>query len=224
MTEIRAKIDEELYNLVKEKAKKEGKTIKDIVIEALNQYLRGFTGDVTQLVNIRAKIINTKYKTKCILCNREIKEGERVLWLKGIGSICIRCMFSEAAKKFSDKDYAKAITKLELEIQRLRAIANEVRSEIKDLASIYFTIEPVRLLKKVEEIMGKIEDIINHFLYREDMKEVIEEFRKLYDVLSGIYDEMRKRAVPKAFIKNVLKKAGIEVKKEEEKIKLKLGE
>jgi len=218
MSEIRAKIDDELYRLVKEKAKSEGKTIKDIVIEALNQYLRGFTGDVTQLVNIRAKIINTKYKTKCILCGSEIKEGERVLWLKGIGSICIKCMFKEATSKFSDKDYTKAITKLELEIQRLRAIANEVRSEIKDLASIYFTIEPVRLLKRVEEIMGKIEDIINHFLYREDMKEVIEEFRKLYDVLSGIYDEMRKRAVPKAFIKNVLKKAGIEVKKEEEKV------
>ena len=218
MSEIRAKIDDELYKLIKEKAKSEGKTIKDIVIEALNQYLRGFTGDVTQLVSIRAKIINTKYKTKCILCGSEIKEGERVLWLKGIGSICIKCMFKEATSKFSDKDYAKAITKLELEIQRLRAIANEVRNEIKDLASIYFTIEPVRLLKRVEEIMGKIEDIINHFLYREDMKDIVDEFRKLYDILGNIYDELKKRAIPKAFVKNVLKKAGIELKKEEEKV------
>jgi len=218
MSEIRAKIDDELYKLIKEKAKSEGKTIKDIVIEALNQYLRGFTGDVTQLVSIRAKIINTKYKTKCILCGSEIKEGERVLWLKGIGSICIKCMFKEATSKFSDKDYAKAITKLELEIQRLRAIANEVRNEIKDLASIYFTIEPVRLLKRVGEIMGKIEDIINHFLYREDMKDIVDEFRKLYDILGNIYDELKKRAIQKAFVKNVLKKAGIELKKEEEKV------
>jgi len=217
MSEIRAKIDEELYKLIKEKAKNEGKTIKDIVIEALNQYLRGFTGDVTQLVSIRAKIINTKYKTKCILCNREIKEGERVLWLKGIGSICIKCMFKEATSKFSDKDYAKAITKLELEIQRLRAIANEVRNEIKDLASIYFTIEPSRLLRRVDEVIGKLEDCINHFLYREDMKEVIEEFKKVYELLTEIHDELKKRTIPKAFIKNILRKAGIEVKKEEEK-------
>ncbi|MEM1574287.1 MAG: hypothetical protein QXY96_07425 [Candidatus Methanomethylicaceae archaeon] len=54
---------------------------------------------------MNAKLIKTKYKTKCLSCNKNIVKDENVVWIKGEGVYHLSCYEKEMEKKKTAKTF-----------------------------------------------------------------------------------------------------------------------
>ena len=202
--EIRVTIEEDLYESLKKHCEESNTTIKDVVTEAIKSYLSSPTkADLSELLSVKAKVIYVQHKTKCIICGSTIEINQRALWLKGIGCVCRKCLFEKALSKFTDKDYIKEITKLEIEIERLKAIKSELRKEIKRLAMLYTSIEIIDVVNRLTSLA----DQIDRALYENvtSGKDVSDTLKKISKQLDDLVSQLRGRELPKTWVHKILK-------------------
>jgi len=83
MSQTVVRISEDTYRKVKEIAEKSGKSIREIVEEAINIYLLGKEQAIDKDVKeIKNKWIVAKYPSKCSKCSKQINAGDMVFGLE----------------------------------------------------------------------------------------------------------------------------------------------
>jgi len=201
---------------VKEKAEKYGKehnkSLSELIEEALKNYIQG---KVLILDNLpRPKIINPNFESTCILCGKKVTPTNefgfprRVLWIKGLGIICDRCLIEKVISKISDKDYAKTIFKLETEIIRYRALRNDLRKAIIELCRKYYLLDyTVSLSDKIELIQSTIYNYMSTVIIKDEEQRKM--LKKIQADLEVIKEYVKKVEIPESWVEKTLKELGL---------------
>jgi len=206
MKEIRFSVDNEVYEKLREEAEKKNTSVKELISEILKQYFtRGF--DLESVA--KTKIITVKIPTICIVCKRRI-HNETGLWIKGVGVICKHCLLQHVKDKMTQRDYSKLMLKLEVELERLKALKSELQKEVKSLIRKYYILSQMDIIERINEQIQEITSLLRYLGFSG------EENTKLYDQLSRIADnldalrvEVTKRVIPKEWIKKTMKEVGL---------------
>jgi Ribbon-helix-helix protein, copG family. len=155
---VQIKISEEVYNKVKEIAEKSGKSIREVVEEAINIYLLGKSKAVSKdIVKHRQSWIVARHEDECEVCKRKVEAGTRVYWMffeysdgkKHSTVICPECYYSQIDV---------ALAKRYLKVKELEATIRGLKKEADRLA------EEVRLYEQRVNIL-KLEKEIEEFWY-----------------------------------------------------------
>lgn len=206
--EIRVRIPEEIYKKILENYNSVSEGVRDLLIKTLS-------GFIPLLSVSKPKIITIKHKTVCISCKRQISNGETGLWIKGLGVMCKYCILNYIKEKMTSRDYSKLILKLEVEIERLRALKNELKREISELIRKYYFLSSQvlvhEIMKKIEETIRIIEDAIYIYFTEGDKKEFTRQLKNIEDKLDRIKEEISKMQVPKSWIQKLMKELGVKI-------------
>ena len=205
----KVRIDDELYNEIKKIAEKSGKSIRDVVEEALRAYLLG-KAQVSDrdIKSVKEKWIAAKFASKCSLCGKEINQGELVYWVRieyedGSAKSFVYCsdcyyrQFDKAlAKKFLKEKELKAV------IRGLEKEANELAEKVNKLKQEYDILklkeEVFKLYKEFHEFLGDAitsdEKLakVNEFLER--LQDIVDRVSRLESSLMFTAEKPRPRA------------------------------
>lgn len=149
---LSVKIGEEVYKKVKEVSEKSGKSIREIVEEALNIYLLGKEAVDKDVKDISNKWIVAKYSSKCSKCGKQISVGDMAYWIRityadnSVRSYiyCSDCYLTSFDTSLAKK-YLK-VKELEATYKSLKKMCDSLVEEAKQLEN------KVNLLKLEEEI------------------------------------------------------------------------
>jgi Ribbon-helix-helix protein, copG family. len=193
------KISDEIYNKVKELAEKTGKSIREIVEEAINIYILGKSEAVDKdIKNIKEKWIVVKFQSKCFKCGRQINQGDMAYWVHveyADGSrrsiiYCVDCYYtfdSTLAKR-----YLK-LKELEATVRGLKKEADRLAEEVKQLEQ---TANLLRLERDIEKFWYDFKsafvdnpsvDVVKNFIDR--MREIIDRVEALEKQLQYVVVE-----------------------------------
>ena len=204
------RVDDELYEKLQEKAEEKGASINDILIEAVKQYLKGRQVVIENLP--RAKIITTQYTTQCMLCKNDIAKGERVLWFRGFGVVCTKCLLSNVSEKLLDTDKNKKYIKLLAEIKKLETLRKEAKQYLDDLlvkiATLEETLKVYELKRQVKELLTMVNDYYFFTLSGKiDNKEFIEKMNEVLNKLNEVLEALEKHEImlPEKWKKEIVK-------------------
>jgi hypothetical protein len=151
------KLSDEAYNTLKELSSKTGKSIRELIEQAVNIAFKNV--NLSQdIIDFKQALITVKYPDKCSICGRQINAGDIALWLKytyadkSMSSklVCLECYYN-------DKTMAKMyLKKKELEqiIRGLKKMADSLSEEVR-----------------------KLQNEVNVFLLRKRLKELYEDVR-----------------------------------------------
>jgi Ribbon-helix-helix protein, copG family. len=184
------KISDEIYNKVKELAEKTGKSIREIVEEAINIYILGKSEAVDKdIKNIKEKWIVVKFQSKCAKCGRQVNQGDMAYWIHveyADGSrrsiiYCMDCYYTSIDTALAKK-YLK-MKELEATVRGLKKEADRLAEEIKQLEQ---TANLLRLERDIEKfwydfkstfIDNPSADVVKNFIDR--MREIIDRVEAL---------------------------------------------
>jgi len=185
MSQVPIKVSEDIYKKVKEIAEKSGKSIREIVEEAINIYLLGKEQAVDKDVKeIKNKWITAKYPSKCSKCGKTVNIGDMVFWVRityadnSIRSYiyCSDCYLSlfdtSLAKKYLKiKELEATFKSLKKMCDSLAEQAKELQNKVnllqleKDIEQFWFAFRESfgqnPDLKIVNDFLIKLEDLIN---------------------------------------------------------------
>jgi Ribbon-helix-helix protein, copG family. len=179
------KISDEVYSKVKELAEKTGKSIREIIEEAINIYILGKSEAVDKdIKNVKEKWIVAKFQSKCAKCGKQINQGDMAYWIhieyvdgsKRSIIYCTDCYYTSIDTALAKK-YLK-MKELETVIRGLKKEADRLAEEIRTLEQ---KANILRLEKEIEEFwfafrttfgnnpestilrnfLNKLEDLIN---------------------------------------------------------------
>jgi Ribbon-helix-helix protein, copG family. len=205
---IQVKISEEVYNKVKEIAEKSGKSIREIIEEAINIYLLGKSDAIDKDVkSVKEKWIVAKFQSKCVKCGKTINQGDMVYWVhieyadnsKRSIVFCTECYYTSIDTALAKK-YLRA-KELEAVIRGLRKEADRLVEEIRQLES------KVNLLKVEREIEEFWFNFRSVFTNNPDVVVVREFLNKLEELIN-------KARELEAFVSVKPRRAGKRVEKE----------
>jgi len=163
------RISDDIYRRVKEIAEKSGKSIKDIVEEAIQIYLLGKSGiENKEIRSVKEKWIVVKFKSRCSKCNMELQEGDIAYWIRveyEDGSsrsfiYCSDCYFVKI-----DRSLAKRFMK----VKELEAVKRGLQKEIEDL-------------------MDKVKDLQEKYEVSALKREIFEFYRAFQESFNGVID------------------------------------
>jgi hypothetical protein len=116
------------------------------------------------------RLIVTKYDCKCLKCKRELKQGDWVLWGKGVGVVCLDCYIEKIGDKTVVAKYLK-----NRELDRVRKTLQEEADRLAQKVEAYQGIEKIESLSTQQEILNKLAmDYLNTKLGKPDEKEALE--------------------------------------------------
>jgi predicted transcriptional regulator len=185
MSQTVVRISEEVYKKIKDIAEKSGKSIREVVEEAIQLFLLGKEQAVEKDVKeIKNKWIVTKYPSKCSKCSKNINAGDMVFWIRvtyGDNSIRSFIYCSECYLTSFDTSLAKRYLKvkeLEATYRSLKKLcdslaqqATELQNKVnllnleKDIESFWFNFRSVFTnnpdVKVVNDFVMKLEEIID---------------------------------------------------------------
>lgn len=227
MKEIRVMVDDSLFEKIRDEANKRNSNIKETITDILKQY---FSKGLDLESVVKTKIITVKVPTICLNCKRRI-HNETGLWLKGIGVICKHCLLQHVKDKFSDRDYRKLMLRLEVELERLKALKSELQKEVKEYIRKYYVLSyqvdvSLPLMKKLNETLNMLNSLIMHLASMKN-EELAYQVSKIIDSLETIRQEVVKMEIPKTWIDKFAKDVGIskeelaKIQKEALKIQIK---
>lgn len=217
MVEVRVNISNELYEKLRERSEKENKSLSEFIRDILQNTVEKPPLDLEdQLKRVKIQFIKVNYPTKCLMCSGVIKDGDRGLWFKGFGVVCVKCLFNNALKRFTDKDYVKMLTKLRIDIEREKAIKTELLKEIRRLVMMYVSLEHVDILKDVHETVKTLRTLILDYDFLDNPEK--ETLDKILNKLEDISDKLSKREIPKSWVDKIIKEVGIKLEEIEEEI------
>jgi Ribbon-helix-helix protein, copG family. len=182
---VQVKISEEVYAKVKEIAEKSGKSIREIIEEAINIYLLGKSKAVSKdIVKHRQSWIVARHEDECEVCKRKVEAGTRVYWMffeysdgkKHSIVICPDCYYSQVDVALA-KRYLK-VKELEATIRGLKKEADRLAEEVrlleqranilkleKEIEEFWFNFRSVFTnnpdVVVVREFLNKLEELIN---------------------------------------------------------------
>jgi Ribbon-helix-helix protein, copG family. len=184
------KISDEIYNKVKELAEKTGKSIREIVEEAINIYILGKSEAVDKdIKNVKEKWIVAKFQSKCVKCGKQINQGDMAYWIhieyvdgsKRSIIYCTDCYYTSIDTALAKK-YLK-MKELETVIRGLKKEADRLAEEVKQLEQ---TANLLRLERDIEKfwydfkstfIDNPSADVVKNFIDR--MREIIDRVEAL---------------------------------------------
>ena len=191
--------DDELYNRLKELSDKTGRSLSDLVSEAVRLYILGSAGvdkDVKGIVN---KVITVQYPSKCYKCGKPINQNDLAYYIRYTYSdntaksflYCFDCYLGEHDTALA-KQYL-TLRKLKLEIRGLKKLreklANEVEKEnIKNEIANLRT-ELLKLLRDVKDLGININDA--------KLSELLDKANYIESKLEEIEDALRMTVVVK---------------------------
>jgi predicted transcriptional regulator len=185
MSQTVIRISEETYRKVKEIAEKSGKSIREVIEEAIQLFLLGKEQAVDKDVKeIKNKWIIAKYSSKCSRCQKEIGVGDMVFWVRvtyadnSIRSFiyCSECYLSafdtSLAKRYLKvKELEATYKSLKKFCDSLAQQATELQNKVnllqleKDIEQFWFNFRSVFTnnpdVKVVNEFIMKLEEIID---------------------------------------------------------------
>jgi len=185
------RISEDIYKKVKEISEKSGKSIKDIVEEAIQIYLLGKSNADKDIKSVKEKWIVSKFPTKCSQCNKEINQGELVYWVRieyEDGSsrsfiYCDSCYFTRF-----DRSLAKRYLKIkELEATR-RGLEKEINEMVERLRDLQFKYRVEDLKREVFDFYKAFQETFNGMIDSNNFAK-IQEFLEL---LMQLIDEINR--------------------------------
>ncbi|CCG27842.1 hypothetical putative RHH DNA-binding protein [Alphaspiravirus yamagawaense] len=212
------KVPDELYEKLKEMADSQGKAIHEVISGLLE---RIEVGEV-QIKLPKPKFIPLRYPAYCVLGNHKIDPEEYrkntgripyALWFPELGGvICIDCLIKEV---FTKEEQAKVLTKLEVEIRKLRAIKRQLNKEVEELAMQYSVAE---IFARLDSIINEINEALKLVRSLEDYiwckEEECEEKKKVVleamEKIDGIKEQLEKLELPESWAKKLIKKAASE--------------
>lgn len=161
MADYKVRIGEETYMKLKQLADKSGKSMRELVEEAINAYLLGHEGGLEgkEIKGITGKIIPLQYPARCKRCGKSINPGELAYWVKitytdnSVRSyvICLDCYYQSGALK----EYYLKKKQLEAVIRGLKKEADELAQRVMELRRYKELIEAReevrRLLREVSQ-------------------------------------------------------------------------
>jgi Ribbon-helix-helix protein, copG family. len=171
-------VPDDIYNKLEEVAKQTGRSKKDIVIEALILRLSGMqyspSGDLVEITEPRLTIL--KFPAKCARCGQRINEGEEAFLAKA--------KYQDAEKwvawHFSCLMTDKQLTKLYIEIRKLKRIRDQLKKEVEELADLVIDAEA---RKKILDFLIEIsQDVKRATLLIEEYMSVVERSKDLQTV------------------------------------------
>jgi len=199
----KVRISEDLYSKLKEIADKSGRSIRELVDEAVKAYILGFTGD-KEIKATTGKIISLTYSTKCKRCGRELKEGELAYWSKITYTdntsrsfvYCLDCYYSEGALA----EYYLKKKKLEAVIKGLEKKANQLVEEITQLEAL---VDLYKLENEIQSYWIRLLELVSHE-DKPNLNMAIEELLELIDKVKQLENTLK---LGKGYRRVMVKKA-----------------
>jgi len=188
MTVVR--LNPEAYEVVKRIAEQTGKSINEVVTEAINAYYRGLSPEGKQIKRISdIKPWVLKAPARCAGCGKELKAGERVMYQfveyedksrKHI-FICLDCSVEEnSLAKLYVKKY-----QLEKTIRGLKKLADSYAEQLTTISRIqdFYT--------TVHDITKELRVLRDYFKQYQHPREVLELVTKFMDRLESMENRVR---------------------------------
>jgi predicted transcriptional regulator/uncharacterized protein YoxC len=185
MSQTVIRVSEDVYKKVKEIAEKSGKSIREIVEEAINIYLLGKEQAVDKdAKEIKNKWIIAKYSSKCSRCQKQINAGDMVFWIRvtyadnSVRSYlyCSECYLTSfdtslAKKYLKVKELEATYKSLKKFCDSLAQQATELQNKVnllnleKDIEQFWFNFRSVFTqnpdVKIVNDFIQRLEDIVD---------------------------------------------------------------
>jgi len=185
MTSIKfVKVDGELYTQIASVAEKQGKTIKEVVEEAIQQYLGVLQGVSSDEDVEDIKTLNDwrlLFDTKCEGCGGDLKAGEhcvRIIIKLQDGRTVNRFYHHECYLFKSDKLFAKYYIKkrqLQRLLKALEAQCNEYADKIMEIED---KVKLAEINQQFQHTCKLLEDYLFEFK-DEQLKQILENIKKL---------------------------------------------
>ena len=176
MTVVRLKSED--YELVKRLSEQTGKSIPEILSEAINAYYRGLSPEGKQIKRISdIKPWVLKAPARCASCGKELKQGDRVMYQfieyedksrKNI-FICLDCSVEEhSLAKLYVKKY-----QLEKTIKGLKKMADSYAEQLQLISKITDFYQTVR---DIERELKVLRDYLKQYNHPRDAVEAVTRF------------------------------------------------
>jgi len=195
MGEKKIRISEELYEQIQKVAEKSGRSMRELVEEAVKAYLLGTENIDKPVKSVSGKIIPVQYETRCRLCGKRISKGELAYWVKYVYNdnttksyvICLDCYYKDTALA---EWYLKK-KKLESIVRGLKKEADRLADEVEKLRTEYSILN---LKKEIYSVWNDFKNFIlrpHHELNDDKLNEFIEKINELIDRVSSIEASLR---------------------------------
>jgi hypothetical protein len=180
-------VPDDIYAKLEEFSKQTGRSKKDIVIEALIMRLTGMQyapqGELVEITEPRLTIL--KFEAKCARCNQKISAGEEAFLAKAKYKDGERWV----AWHFSCLMTDKQLTKLYIEIRKLKRIRDQLKKEVEELADLVIDAEA---RKKILDFLIEIsQDVKRATLLIEEYMSVVERSKDLQTVQEMLQKSLR---------------------------------
>jgi hypothetical protein len=182
------KLSDEAYNYLKELSDKTGKSIRELIEQAVNIAFKNVNLS-KDVIDFKQALITAKYEGECSICHRKINPGDMVLWLKYTYAdktpdtklICLECYFN-------DKTMAKMYLKkkeLEQVIRGLKKMADSLSEEVRRLQN---EVNVYLLRKRLRELY---DDVRTYLQQKDESKllEVIDRLNQLEEEVSKLKEQ-----------------------------------
>jgi Ribbon-helix-helix protein, copG family. len=183
--ELSVKLSDELYEQLEKLAEKANKSKAEIIRDALIMYLGMSHVSEKPIKDVKQKEIVAIYSGKCHKCGKEIKPGDRIVYVRityedGSGrpfTYCLDCWY-----ELNDK----TIVQLELKKRKLERTVKALRNEVNKLLSVYEELERLaeansKIRKVLDELFVFVERV-----YRESDSEIKNDLRKFISELEDL--------------------------------------
>jgi predicted CopG family antitoxin len=175
------KVSEDVYNMLKQIAEKNGGiSLNDVVKMLLNLYLGGSTERTIDKIVTKEFIADSE--KVCSRCKRKINVGEPIYWIKYIytdGSSTTRYLCFECANPSIGKIYKKK-KEMEVVIKQLKQEADRLVEEINQLEQAKSVLE---IKKEVMEFWNSIRMV---FINDPNLQKVDMFFDKLNELIDKV--------------------------------------
>lgn len=197
------KISESSYQILSQLSENTGKTIKELVEIAIQNYYGYGIKEQGEITEVRQCWIQLQYPSKCSKCQRELPVGEVAFWIrlkirKDTGEVLTRSTIICHDCYLPDKTaLSKVLKKKELE-KAVRELNRQLNELLKEKERIENEIRTLRKIANALTILRSIFDLSNSFNSRDikelyfKLKELITDFEKVVDDLET---ELKRREV-----------------------------
>lgn len=200
MGDNKVRVSAELYEKLRQLAERSGKSMRELVDEAIRAYLLGSTGiEGKEIKGITSKIIPLQYPARCRRCGKQLRPGELAYWVKityvdnSVRSFiyCLDCYYQTSALKeyyLKKRQLEKVIRELKREADELADKVNSLRAEM----DLHGTIQLVeRAIREVYEAL----DIVVDPERREMIKQLVEKLEDIRTKLEHVDTVLSSSAV-----------------------------
>ena len=195
MPDTKVRVSQELYNRLKQLADKSGKSMRELVDEAIRAYLLGSTGiEGKEIKGITAKIIPLQYPAKCRRCGRQLNPGELAYWVKitytdnSVRSFiyCLDCYYQSSALKehyIKKRQLEKVIRELKKEADSLADRVLELRRKVQ----LYSVVDEIdRLIREIYDLLGYVLDKER----RDALQQIMQRLEAIEEKMTSIADAL----------------------------------